>query len=386
MYISGQPWEYRISVNIVAYFFKKASPVGQESLVKGKISMTNGHRKRIYGILALAAALLGARYLVPILLPFALGAALALAAEPMTAFFSEKMKMPRSISAGISVSMAFCFVALLLLLAAALVVREIRALAGIVPDLEETARAGMDSLSQWLQSLAQLAPGGLQGYLSGNISAFFSNGTALLDRAAAWVLDLASGILSQVPDGALGLGTALIASYMIATKLPAIRTWGKGLADRLGLPRVIPALKQMKTALGGWLVAQAKLCGVTWIIVTLGFVLMKIPYAPLWAILVALVDAFPVLGTGTVLLPWALVCFLQNDIAQAVGLLGTYAAAVLTRSILEPKLVGKQLGLDPLVTLFALYAGYKLFGLGGMLLAPMLAVAAAQLLGNRNQA
>jgi predicted PurR-regulated permease PerM len=100
---------------------------------------------------------------------------------------------------------------------------------------------------------------------------------------------------------------------------------------------------------------------------------------------VALVDGFPILGTGTILLPWALVSFLQNNIPRALGLLSVYAVISLTRSILEPKLLGRQLGLDPLVTLASLYAGFRLWGFGGMILAPMLAVTAAQLIRRPTQ-
>ena len=114
-----------------------------------------------------------------------------------------------------------------------------------------------------------------------------------------------------------------------------------------------------------------------------GLLLLRIPYALLWAGVIALVDAVPVLGTGTVLLPWSLILFLQGDNARSVGLLGIYAVISLTRSMLEPKLVGKELGLDPLVTLFALYAGFKLWGLGGMILSPLLAVTAIQLVSGR---
>ena len=136
----------------------------------------------------------------------------------------------------------------------------------------------------------------------------------------------------------------------------------------------------MKDACLGWLLAQVKLAGMTLIILTAGFLLLRITYAPLWALAVALVDAFPVLGTGTVLIPWALVCFIQGDGGRAVGLLGLYAVASLTRSAMEPKLVGQHLGLDPLTTLLALYAGYRFWGLPGMLLSPLLAVTLLSLL------
>ena len=97
------------------------------------------------------------------------------------------------------------------------------------------------------------------------------------------------------------------------------------------------------------------------------------------ALLTAVVDAVPLLGTGTVLVPWALVSFLSGEPVRAVGLLGGYVTALLTRSALEPKLLGRQLGLDPLAALVALYIGFRLWGFGGMILAPILTVTAREL-------
>ena len=93
----------------------------------------------------------------------------------------------------------------------------------------------------------------------------------------------------------------------------------------------------------------------------------------------ALVDAAPLLGTGTILIPWSVVSLQQGSHIRAVGLLGIYAVAALTRSALEPRFVGKQLGIDPLLTLIALYAGYRIWGISGMILSPLIAVTAVQL-------
>ena len=94
----------------------------------------------------------------------------------------------------------------------------------------------------------------------------------------------------------------------------------------------------------------------------------------------ALVDAIPILGTGTVLLPWSLICFWEGNTTRGVGLLLLYAVAAATRTVLEPKLVGKHLDLDPLATLVALYAGFRLWGIPGLLLAPIFASAVKSLL------
>ena len=85
-------------------------------------------------------------------------------------------------------------------------------------------------------------------------------------------------------------------------------------------------------------------------------------------------DALPVLGTGAVLIPWSVICFLQGQTVRGVGLLGIYAVVWLLRAVLEPKLVGRQLGLDPLLTLVAMYAGFRFIGLIGMIGAPLAAV------------
>lgn len=341
--------------------------------------MRPGVKKAITLLLAFWAVWLGLRYLLPLISPFLLGTALALTAEPMVSFLHKRTHVPRPVSAGIGVSMAFCFLAMLLLLVCAFLVRELGALAGILPDLENAAQSGVLALQGWLLELASHTPQSIQPLLIENVSALFSDGAALVDKALRYALGLAGNLLSHIPDSALGLGTAVISGYMISAKLPKIRVW---IARRISIEKLRPALaagKRMKDAAIGWLLAQCKLMGLTFTILALGFLLLRIPHALLWALGVSVVDAFPVLGTGTILLPWALICFLQGSGARAIGLLGIYAVISLTRSALEPKLVGRHLGLDPLVTLMALYAGYKLWGIGGMILAPLLAVTALQI-------
>ena len=325
---------------------------------------------------------LSVRFLLPLFFPFLLGAGLALAAEPMVSFL-HKRHVPRSVSAGIGVTMAFCFIAILLLLVCAFLVRELGAVAGVLPDLEETAKSGISLLQGWLLDLTTHTPQSIQPLLSENVSSFFSDGTALLDRAVRYVLGLAGNLLSHVPDSALSLGTAVISAFLFSAKLPQIKAWVLKRLPRERLQSLLAALKRMRKAIGGWLLAQVKLMGVTFTILAAGFLLLRISYGLLWALVVSLVDALPVLGTGTVLIPWAVICFLQGDGARAVGLMGIYIVISLTRSMLEPKLVGRHLGLDPLVTLMALYAGYKVWGFGGMILAPMLAVTALQIVPER---
>lgn len=341
--------------------------------------MRPGTRKTLSILLVFLTVWLSARFLLPLFAPFLLGTLLALAAEPMVSFLSGKLRIPRSVSAGIAVTMNFSFLAILLLLLCAFLVRELSALAGILPDLEQAVRSGISLTQNWLMERISRTPQGIRPLLQDNVATFFSDGSTLISRIISWLLNLAGSLLSHIPDSALGLGTAVLSGCMISAKLPQLRRILLRRIPRQRLRALTDTLKRIRGTLTSWLLAQGKLMGLTFTILLLGFVLLRIPYALLWALGVCLVDAFPVLGTGTVLLPWSLVLFLQGDSARAIGILGIYTTVSVSRSILEPKLVGRHLGLDPLVTLIALYTGYKLWGIGGMILSPLLATTAIQL-------
>lgn len=342
--------------------------------------MRPGVKKTVSFLWVFSAAWIFLRWLLPLGFPFLLGGGIALMAEPMVSFLSKNLRLPRSFAAGIGVTATVISICLLLLLACGFLIRELAGLSGILPDMEMTARAGIGLLQDWLLKIADRCPPGIRAVLRQNVEDILSGGSALIGKCTQYILGLAGSVITRVPDSALCIGTAILAGYMISAKLPAMRRWAWQHLPRQGLDAALDALKRIRATAGLWMISQLKLAGITFAILTAGFFLLRISYAPFAAFLVALVDAFPVLGTGSVLLPWSLICLLQQDGARALGILGLYITAAATRSFLEPKLVGHQLGMDPLVTLIALYSGYRLWGIGGMLLMPLLAASTFQLL------
>ena len=97
----------------------------------------------------------------------------------------------------------------------------------------------------------------------------------------------------------------------------------------------------------------------------------SIKYSLLFAFLIAIIDALPVLGTGGVLIPWAVYSFLTNDIKMGISILVLYLVVLVIRQIVEPKVVGHQIGVYPLLTLTAMYAGLRLMGFAGLILGPI---------------
>ena len=316
-------------------------------------------------------AWMAGKYLLPPAMPFLLGTGLALLAEPVTRRLSSKI--PRPAAAGIGVTLALVLLLSLLVLLSALLLRSLGHLGEVLPQLSEAAGEGLATMEGALLSLAQKSPPELQPVLTNGVTRLLGGGSGLLDRLVDRLPGAAAAVLSWVPGSALTLGTGVLAGYMISFRLPKFREY---LQKSPTVQKSLPMARQLRTALGGWLKAQLQLSGVCFLTVSTGLALLRIPRCLMWAAFISLVDAVPLLGTGAVLLPWAIVSLLRGQQMQALGLAAVCITAMVSRSILEPKLLGKQLGLDPLVALIALYAGYRLWGFGGMLLSPILCVGA----------
>jgi sporulation integral membrane protein YtvI len=314
------------------------------------------------------------RYALPILFPFLLGAGLALAAEPMVVLLDRRLQMKRWLASGIGVGAVFLLLLSLLVLLTALLFRQAGRLTTVIPELAEGIQLGMGSLEDWLLQGASAAPQNIRNVLSRTVTGFFSDGTALVGQVASTLPGFFSRLFGHVTSGVLGLATAVLAAFMISSKLPFLRRWVRQQIPTSWQNQYLPALKGLRKAVTGWLMAQLKLTVVVAALLAICFWLLRIPHGVFWAAVIALVDALPVLGCGVVLVPWSLICLLQGQRLQSIGLLGTFALVWLARSVLEPKLLGKELGLDPLVTLLAIYAGYRLLGLTGMILAPLIAL------------
>lgn len=336
-------------------------------------------KRTIHPLIVLAAGILGTwfliRYALPVLFPFLLGTGIALAAEPLAGFLGKRLGLKRWLAAAIGVSGVFTGLLCLLVLALALLFRQAGQLTAVVPQVADGVRVGMDALEGWLLSAASSAPEGIRRVVTGGVTGFFSDGSAIVQRITDTLPGLLSKVFTHVAGGVVTFATAVLAAFMICIRLPQLRRWlGEHLPDSWK-QQYLPALKTLRRSLAGWITAQLKLTLVIGGILLACFWLLRIPHGILWAAVIAMVDAMPVLGCGIALVPWSMICLLQGNRLVGIGLLATYGLVFLVRSVLEPRLLGKELGLDPLVTLIAIYTGYRLLGLPGMLLAPLCAVA-----------
>ena len=176
-------------------------------------------------------------------------------------------------------------------------------------------------------------------------------------------------VLSVFPDALVYTVVILVGSYLFLIHYDScIAFLKKHMPKRLTAYGVF-LKSEAGHLIGGYFLSQFRIMIVVMAVLFAGFLILKVKWAILLAFLIAFLDFLPVFGTGTALLPWAVFSFLQNDYRMAVGCVVLWAVTQFLRQLIQPKVVGDTMGLSPLMTLFLLFTGYRVCGIGGMILA-----------------
>lgn len=183
-----------------------------------------------------------------------------------------------------------------------------------------------------------------------------------------------SNLLSSIPNTATVLVISILSAFFISKDYHKIANKTKSAIPADLITRSTRVTGDLRKALVGFIKAQFTLISITAVIVIIGLLIIGVPYAVSIGLLTGLVDLLPYLGTGTVFVPWIAYAFFDGDIRLAIGLGILYAIVIVQRQVMEPKIVADNVGLDPLLTLVALFVGLKLFGFLGLILGPVLLV------------
>lgn len=240
-----------------------------------------------------------------------------------------------------------------------------------VPDL--LAHFQLDtSLWERLDQITRILPVSFRPYYQWLLEQLARQSSMLLEDWSLRLTQWAAGLVKTLPGKLFTFSIALLATFYAASDWPRVRRGLLSLLPERERAQAPELLSRLKAGAFGWLKAQGLLMVLAFLILLAGLFLLKIPGAFMIALLTAIADALPFLGTGLILLPWAALSALQGLGTQAFGLVLIWVAATMCRSVLEPRLLGKQAGVSPLLTLFVMYAGFKLCGLPGLILGPVL--------------
>lgn len=312
------------------------------------------------------------RYLLAPLLPFLLALGLNAMAEPTVQKLKRRWKLRREIVAGLVMTLTLLVAGGGLALLAGRLAIELREWYDRLPRMIEGFPAmwngTLDKIEDWYAACPAPVRSGLD-LLAGQL---MEEGPSLMGAAGAWMMGAASSLLGKLPDVGLFVVTTVLAVYFTSFSYPAILSFLKRQLPRTWQGKCREAARCFRTTVLKWMRAECLLILTTFGILLAGFIWMRLDYALLAAVFIALVDALPVLGTGTVLCPWALGCFLTGNSERGLGLLALYAVGLLAHTLLEPRLLAGQADLPPVTALLAMYAGFRFMGVGGMIVFPVI--------------
>lgn len=330
--------------------------------------------KIAYIALGAAAAWLFFRYVFSWVLPFLLAVAAARLIEPPVRLLIKKLRFKRALAAALCTLLLY---AAILGVAYAIVYRLVyeagqlmRALPGMLSGLPKIA----GQLQDKLYALITAVPEEIGKFLTSTIEGFLSRGIELPTGLYTFLANFLSQTVLSLPRILLFASACLLSTYFFSRDMEQLTGFLLKKLSQSARTRLATAKVRLISTLGKWLYAQAILMGLTFVETAVGLALARVEYFLLPALAVAFVDALPVVGAGTVLVPWGIVNLFTGQPARGVTILLLFVVVSTVRSFMEPRLVGKHIGLHPLLTLIAMYVGFRVIGVWGMLFFPIGAI------------
>ena len=204
----------------------------------------------------------------------------------------------------------------------------------------------------------------------------------VLENITIWVRNLLTGVinlLTSLPSIAICVGITVVALYFICVDKIYIIDQIEYHLPKMWVKKMGSHLRELIKTLGGYLKAEATLVLISFIISLVGLYILEfmnfnVKYPLLMALFIGFVDALPILGSGSVMIPWAIIASINGDITLGIAIIVLLIIMSIVRQILEPKLVSKNIGVHPIFTLIAMYTGFKIIGIIGLLIGPIVLI------------
>ncbi len=332
----------------------------------------------LYVALALGALWLFFTWGLGIVLPFFIALLMARLLEPVVLLL-QGVKIPRWLGGIVCVVLSYGGLLGCLYLILSRLLYEIGRLLERLPDWIAGAGTFMDELTRQIRALIVAAPPDIQNFLGNTLDKLGQEGITIPQSLYASLGAFVTGLAGSLPSVLLFITACIFSTYFISSDYPRVAAFLVRQIPRRFRDKVLRTKNHLTSTMGKWLRAQGLLMLLTFGEVCVGLILLGVETPLLIAFVIALVDALPILGSGTALIPWGLITLLSGQSERGIGLLILYAVVALMRGFMEPKLIGKQIGLPPLITLFSMYAGFRLLGIWGMILFPILAITVKQM-------
>ena len=322
--------------------------------------------KFCYWAIIVLMAYVAVKYALPVLLPFVIAGVIACVLNRPINFLANKANLKRTYICVPMVVLFFLIVGVLLIFTGGAVMERIKEVVAALPSF--FMEVVVPFLEAAVERLETLLAGSLPGMEDGSSVILETLGKGITTTSAA-LMNALTGVVTRIPSLFIKTIITIIATFFITIDFEKIKVF---LARQIPESKR-PVLREARDFFGGTLAkclgAYILIMGITFVELFLGLTLLSVPYALLIAMLIAIVDILPVLGTGSVLIPWALIALIGENYGMGAGLLLLYLVITIIRNT---KLVGRQMGLHPIAAFAGMLLGLKYFGFVGMLGFPLI--------------
>lgn len=312
--------------------------------------------------------LLGIRFL-QFFMPFVIGWIIAMIANPLVRMLERRLKVARKHTSMVIIIGVLAVIIVAIYFLGVKIGEETRSFLEQAPEMYSEFREEFQDAGKNLESIISELPQNIQESLEEAQKDIGDITGRAVGKISQFTVDKAGTFARNIPGILISIIFSILSAYFFIADRDRILEFGRNHTPQIIQEKWRMMAESFKMVFGGYFKAQFKIMAVIGVILFIGMLILKVRFAILVAILVAFLDMLPFLGTGTVLIPWAVFKLLSGDIRYAVGLVILYLVTQLVRRIIEPKLVGDSIGMNPLATLIFMYIGYRVGGVLGMIMA-----------------
>ncbi len=327
----------------------------------------------VYLVIILCLAYLFFEYVIGWIMPFFIGFLIALALRPLIRYISKITKISKRVTGFILVLFCYGLLGFLLWLLGSHLVQDVKAFFLNLPQFYTNEVVPFfGTANQGLLSFAR----GLSPEFAEQISQVISN---FLEGMQSYLLELSTnalsalaGVSAKLPLFLISLVFTILSSLFISMDYDAVISFLKRQIPEKNKTMLVDIRTYLGKTIAGYIRAYLILMFLTFVELSVGFLALRVSNPFGIAAITAIADVLPVVGTGTVLLPWAVISLFQQRVYLAIGLGLLYLIITAVRHFVEPKIIGDQLGLPPILSLLCIYLGFIWFGVFGAILFPVI--------------
>jgi len=339
---------------------------------KAEVKLTINKKKdfiinAIYILLILSIIYIVFKYIISLISPFLVALIIAYLLKKPSVYLANKSKIPRKIISFLLVLIFYAIAGVLVSLAGVKLISITSSIFSSLPSMyENQLEPFLLNAFDFIEKTVYRIDPALVSVLNDGFDQFVNSVSSNISNISLVLLSSISDIASSFPAFLIKVLLTVISTFFIAIDFDVLTSYVTKQFSKRGNSILETVKLYMSNTLFVVIRSYAIIMSITFIELSIGLTIIGLKNSILIALVIAFFDILPVLGTGGVMIPWTILTFLQGDYKQAFGLLAVYVFVTIMRNILEPRIVGKQLGIHPVVALMSMFVGANLLGVIGL--------------------